>query len=131
MRTIAALALASVLSTTHLAAAATTRRWVAVVVTPEARVLARRLQQEIEARGLSVQVLGTDEAIGTQPLSGASAVIHLEATGTEGVELRIADQRTGKSDSWRIAASPEGTGGGTELLATRTVELLRARLLEL
>lgn len=134
MRTALALvlALASVLGTTS-ASAAPPRPWVLVVVSPETQPLSRRLQQEIEALGLRVRVVTSDqlppselEAAG----AAARAVIHLE-TGTEGVELSIADRQTGGSSSWHLGAASDADPGANELLATRTVELLRARLLEI
>ncbi|HVY25336.1 MAG TPA: hypothetical protein VHB79_02250 [Polyangiaceae bacterium] len=133
MRTAAALAFGLVFALSATSAEAASKRpWVLLVVTSEARPLSRRLAQEVEALGLTVRIAtseaAADERFGGEP---ASAVIHLEASDSDGVELSIAERNHGRAVSWHVPSAPDGELGGDELLATRTVELLRARLLEL
>ena len=108
---------------------------VVIVYESHATTVSRRLRQEIEALGFLVEL----KRAGSEPLSlealamvsGAVAAIRVQPLAEGGVEMTVLDRATGKTvhrDLLRVAA---GDPAGEELIATRTVELLRASLLEL
>jgi hypothetical protein len=109
---------------------------VVVVTAPGVQPLARRLGQEIESLGLAVKWISPE---GANPTSlehealaaGAVASIRIAPTGSGDVELAIFDGSTGKTASWKIAAATGYDPASGEITATRTIELLRASLLEM
>ena len=116
--------------------AAPARQTVVMVVDPEVMPVARRLRQEIEALGLAVRVMFADASqaasLKNEALAAdAVAAIHLAPVGGGDVDMTIVDGATGKTVSWKIAASTPDEPAPLDLIATRTVELLRASLLEL
>lgn len=100
-------------------------RRVVMQVDDESLPLVRRLAQEIESLGLAVQIVRNGEAA-----NDAAAAIRIQSTSAGDIELSVVDSATGKSTSWHIAA-PKASEPAAELIPTRTVELLRASLLEL
>ncbi len=109
---------------------------VVMVVDSSALPIARRLGLEIESLGLTVQVLDAsspqaafakDQALA----AGAVAAIHLAPLGGGDVDMTILDRATGHTVNWRVAAPTPEDPAPLDLIATRTVELLRASLLEL
>jgi hypothetical protein len=129
---VAALVLATLLRAAP-AALDQARSGVLVVVTPETQALSRRLQQEIESLGLKVRVVTADAQASSVDSAADTevAVLNLQASGSDGIELTVVDRQTGKASQWHVPAGSAGETAGAELLATRTVELLRATLLEL
>ncbi|MES1177439.1 MAG: hypothetical protein ABUL62_24165 [Myxococcales bacterium] len=108
---------------------------VVIVYESHATTVSRRLRQEIEALGFLVELKReTSEPRSLESLamaSGAVAAIRVQPLAEGGVEMTVLDRATGKTvhrDLLRVAA---GDPAGEELIATRTVELLRASLLEL
>jgi hypothetical protein len=109
---------------------------VVMVVAPSALPLAQRLRQEIETLGLAVKWLPSERAqlpsLEQEAVSaGAVASIRIAPMGGSDVDMTIFDRASGKTVSWKlIAASPADSAAG-ELIATRSVELLRASLLQM
>lgn len=109
---------------------------VVMVVAPSALPLAQRLRQEIESLGLAVKWLPSERAqlpsLEQEAASaGAVASIRIAPMGGSDVDMSIFDRATGKTVSWKlVAASSTDTAAG-ELIATRSVELLRASLLQM
>jgi hypothetical protein len=107
-----------------------------MVVAPSALPLALRLRQEIESLGLVVKWLPSERAqlpsLEQEAASaGAVASIRIAPMGGSDVDMSIFDRATGKTVSWKlVAASPTDPAAG-ELIATRSVELLRASLLQM
>jgi hypothetical protein len=108
---------------------------VVIVYEPHATTVSRRLRQEVEALGFRVEL----KREGSEPrslealamTSGAVAAIRVQPLAEGGVEMTVLDRATGKTvhrDLRRVVAADPA---GEELIATRTVELLRASLLEL
>jgi hypothetical protein len=63
--------------------------------------------------------------------SGAIAAIRIAPSGKDAVEMTIVDRATGKTVQRRLAIATPSDPASAELIATRTVELLRASLMEL
>lgn len=108
---------------------------VVIVFDPRAGAVSQRLRQEIEALGFDVQLKAADSA--ATPLEDvalearAIAAIRVEPLAAGGVEMTVLDRATGKTvhrDLTRVSARD---AAGEELIATRTVELFRASLMEL
>ena len=109
-----------------------------VVMVVDASVLpiARRLTLEIEGLGLTVELIDSSTAqapfLKDQALAaGAIASIHLAALGSGVVDMTILDRATGNTFNWQVSAPSPDEPAPLDLIATRTVELLRASLLEL
>ena len=106
-----------------------------LLVDPGVPALAHRLREEIEALGLDVELVPEQEP--PEPLDararaeGALAAIRITSSGSGAVEMTIVDRATGKIVSRRLAISTPNDPAAAELIATRTVELLRASLMEL
>lgn len=106
-----------------------------ILIDPGSPALSRRLQEEIETLDLSVRVVR--EVDPQQPLEnlarGANAVAAIRVTqaGAGVVEMTIVDRATGKTVSRRLSIATPADPASAELVATRTVELLRASLMEL
>jgi hypothetical protein len=117
-----------------VARAGSAPRTVVVVTVPGVQPLARRLGQEIESLGLAVKWISPEGAnlpsLEHEAMAaGAVASIRVAPTGSGDVELTIFDGATGKTASWKVAAATDPASG--EITATRTIELLRASLLEM
>jgi hypothetical protein len=130
------LALAVVLVSCWTARAESTATHATVIlIDPGLPVLSLRLREEIESLGLSVAVV--DERDPAEPLdlraraAGAIAAIRVTRHGVGSVEMTIADRTTGKTVSRRLDIVVSTDPASAELVATRTVELLRASLMEL
>jgi hypothetical protein len=109
---------------------------VVIVAAPSVQPLARRLGQEIESLGLGVKWISPegphlpsleDEAKN----AGAVASIRIAPMGSGDVEMTILDGVTGKTVSWKVGAATTSDPAAAEIMATRTIELLRASLLEI
>lgn len=106
-----------------------------ILIDPGLPILSLRLREEIESLGLSVSVV--DERDTSEPLdvrartAGAIAAIRVTRDGAGSVEMTIADRTTGKTVSRRLDIVVSTDPASAELVATRTVELLRASLMEL
>jgi hypothetical protein len=98
-------------------------------------LLSHRLQDEIESLGLGVTVVAEPQP--PEPLEAtaraarAVAAIRVTQSGTGAVEMTIVDRTTGKTVSRRLSIATPSDPAAAELIATRTVELLRASLMEL
>jgi hypothetical protein len=106
-----------------------------LLVDPAMPALSKRLREEIESLGLAVTVL--PERDPTEPLEvrareyGAVAAIRVTRSGSGSIEMTIADRTTGKTTTRRLDIVISSDPASAELVATRTVELLRASLMEL
>ena len=109
---------------------------VVMLVDPSALPLAMRLRQEIESLGLVVKWLPPEHARPPsleEEAKTASAVasIRIAPMGGSDVDMTIFDRVTGKTVSWKLVAASTADPAAGELIATRSVELLRASLLEM
>src|SRR6188768_890144 len=116
--------------------AQTTAKTVVMVVDPSALPLALRLRQEIESLGLFVKWLPAERArlpSLEQEAASADAVasIRIAPMGGSDVDMTIFDRVTGKTVSWKLVAASTADPAAGELIATRSVELLRASLVEM
>ncbi len=98
--------------------------------------MALRLRQEIESLGLVVKWLPPEHArlpSLEQEAETAAAVasIRIAPMGGSDVDMTIFDRGTGKTVSWKLVAASTADPAAGELIATRSVELLRASLLEM
>ncbi len=109
---------------------------VVMVVDPSALPLALRLRQEIESLGLVVKWLPPEHTRlpsleQEAKTAGAVASIRIAPMGGSDVDMTIFDRVTGKTVSWKLVAASTSDPAAGELIATRSVELLRASLLEM
>jgi hypothetical protein len=109
---------------------------VVMLVDPSATALALRLRQEIESLGLVVKWLpserGRPPSLEQEAASaGAVASIRIAPMGGSDVDMTIFDRGTGKTVSWKLVATSSGDPAAGELIATRSVELLRSSLVEM
>jgi hypothetical protein len=106
-----------------------------ILIDPGSPALTRRLEEEIETLELSVRVMREiDPNQSLESLArGANAVAAIRVTqaGSGVVEMTIVDRATGKIVSRRLSIATPADPASAELVATRTVELLRASLMEL
>lgn len=107
-----------------------------MVVAPSALPLALRLRQEIESLGLAVKWLPSERAQlpsfeQEAASAGAVASIRIAPMGGSDVDMSIFDRATGKTVSWKLVAASSTDPAAGELIATRSVELLRASLLQM
>jgi len=106
-----------------------------LLVDPGSEPLTARLREEIESLGLEVILVAESDP--TEPLESrarlASAVgaIRITQRGSGSVDMTILDRVTGKTVSRHLPIATGTDPASTELVATRTVELLRASLMEL
>ena len=123
------------LLTWPLAARAEQGSALVVLIDPGSPALSLRLEEEIEALGLSVikvAEIEPGESLESRARSArAVAAIRVMKAGTGFVEMTIVDRATGKTVSRRLAIATPADPASAELVATRTVELLRASLMEL
>jgi hypothetical protein len=133
---LALLALPGVVSLGGRAAADQPPPTVVVLVESSESPLSQRLKQEMESLGLSVQ-WGDPTLAPTRPLevearsAGAIAAVRVTQLGGGAVEMTILDRVTGKTVHRALSVSTPSDPAAAELIATRTVELLRASLMEL
>ena len=110
-------------------------RTVVIMAETHTEAVSQRLRQEIEALGFQVEVqpetapLRSLEAIAEE--AGAMAVIRVKSLLAGGVEMTVLDRVTGKTVHRELARASESNPADRELVATRTVELFRASLMEL
>lgn len=106
-----------------------------VLVDPGNAPIASRLREEIESLGLSVDLVPAgDPSVALEDRARAAdaiGAIRLTGGGSGSVEMTIVDRATGKTVSRRLAIAMPSDPASAELVATRTVELLRASLMEL
>jgi hypothetical protein len=94
-----------------------------------------RLREEIESLGLEVTIVAQGNS--TEPLelrarlAGAVGAIRITQRGSGSVDMTILDRATGKTVSRHLPIAIGTDPASSELVATRTVELLRASLMEL
>jgi hypothetical protein len=102
-----------------------------VVLVADSRVLplARRLQQEIESLGLQVQLQTAPTRVEAE--SPVVATIRLAPLGGSDVDMTIVNGATGNTVSYKLISTGASDDPASELVATRTVELLRASLLQI
>jgi hypothetical protein len=128
-------ALLAVASVPARALAQPQRDTVVMLVDSSVVPLSRRLKLEIEALGLVVKL--AQSAVPAPSLedearaAGAVAAIRVASIGGGAVEMTILDRATGKTLSRKLVVAPTSDPAAAELIATRTVELLRASLMEL
>ncbi|MGC4068029.1 MAG: hypothetical protein QM784_25950 [Polyangiaceae bacterium] len=109
---------------------------VLVTVDSGEEALTTRLCQEMEALGLTV-IVGDDVAEGASALEtearrrDAIAAVRVLDTRSGTVEMTIIDRATGKTVQRRLVIATPSDPAAAELIAVRTVELLRASLMEL
>ncbi|HSU42329.1 MAG TPA: hypothetical protein VLJ38_22260 [Polyangiaceae bacterium] len=105
------------------------------MIDPGSEPLTVRLREEIESLGLEVMVVADGDP--AEPLesrarvAGAVAAIRITRRGSGSVDMTIVDRATGKTVSRHLPIATGSDPASSELVATRTVELLRASLMEL
>jgi hypothetical protein len=109
---------------------------VVMVVDENAMPLALRLRQEIESLGLIVRWRPAEPSRLSSleqeaDSAGAVASIRIAPMGGGDVDMTIFDRGTGKTVSWKLVAASTADPAADELIATRSVELLRASLAEM
>jgi hypothetical protein len=106
-----------------------------LLVDPGSAPLTHRLREEIESLGLEVTLV--PESDPPEPLdararaANAVGAIRITGSGSGSVDMTILDRATGKTVSRHLAIATPSDPASAELVATRTVELLRASLMEL
>src|SRR5450755_1368167 len=117
------------------AAEADAARTVVVVYEPRAEAVSQRLRQEIEALGFQVDLkLESSPELPLEALAldaRAVAAIRVKPLDAGGVEMTVLDRATGKTVHRELTRVVAADPAGEELIATRTVELFRASLMEL
>jgi hypothetical protein len=115
--------------------AAVGTRTVVIVFDPHTEAVSQRLRQEIEAIGFEVELRPeSGEAVSLESLAAtdhAIAAIRVKPLEAGGVEMTVLDRATGKTVHRELARVSATDPAGEELVATRTVELFRASLMEL
>jgi hypothetical protein len=110
-------------------------RTVVIMSDAHTEAVSQRLRQEIEALGFQVEF--QPETLPVRPLDAvadeahAMAAIRVKPLDAGGVEMTVLDRVTGKTVHRELARAPSDDPAGEELVATRTVELFRASLMEL
>jgi len=120
---------------TPSARAQATSGTVVLLVEDRAAPLSRRLQQEIESLGLTVRIIAEGDALASQReigarVPGAIATVRVGSGDAGVVELSMIDRATGKVFARRLVVATPDEPLTIELVATRTVELLRAALID-
>jgi len=106
-----------------------------LLIDPGSKPLTVRLREEIESLGLEVTVITESEP--NEPLESlarradAVGAIRIVQRGFGSVDMTILDRATGKTVSRHLPIETGGDPASSELVAIRTVELLRASLMEL
>src|SRR5450432_1318089 len=110
-------------------------RTVVIVFEPHTEAVSQRLRQEIEAMGFEVALQPESaEASSLESLAVAGraiAAIRVKPLEAGGVEMTVLDRATGKTVHRELARVSAADPACEELVATRTVELFRASLMEL
>ena len=109
---------------------------VLVLVDTGADALYQRLRQEMESLGLEVTTAKATDNLGVGLEAqarglGAIAAVRVSAISGGQVDMTIVDRATGKTVNRRLSVDKNADPAATELVAIRTIELLRASLLEL
>ena len=108
---------------------------VVIVFEPHTEAMSQRLRQEIEAMGFAVELQpeSADSASLDRLAEGSSAIAAIRVKPLEagGVEMTVLDRATGKTVHRELGRVSASDPAGEELVATRTVELFRASLMEL
>jgi hypothetical protein len=134
--TLMTVALVSSLARLAVAQGPTESPKVLVTVDSGEEALTTRLCQEMEALGLTV-VVGEDVLEGPAALEteakrlDAIAAVRVLDTRSGTVEMTIIDRATGKTVQRRLVIATPSDPAAAELISVRTVELLRASLMEL
>jgi hypothetical protein len=106
-----------------------------LLIDPGSLPLTVRLREELESLGLEVTI--APEGDPAEPLesrarlAGAIGAIRITQQGSGSVDMTILDRATGKTVSRHLPVATGTDPASSELVATRTVELLRASLMEL
>jgi hypothetical protein len=112
-----------------------TARSVVIVFEPRTRAVSERLRQEIEAMGFQVLLQPeSEQALSLEQIAAngtAIAAIRVKPLEAGGVAMTVLDRATGKTVHRELARASASDPAGEELVATRTVELFRASLMEL
>jgi hypothetical protein len=109
---------------------------VVVLVDSGEESLQQRLRQEMESLGLEVAEItltgnGAEFSLEAQAKRlGAIAAVRISATDGGTVEMTIIDRATGKTVRRSLLSASSADPAAIELIAIRTIELLRASLLE-
>ena len=106
-----------------------------VVFEPHTEAMSQRLRQEIEALGFEVDLKREESSFASLESlaleARAVAAIRVHPLQAGGVEMTVLDRATGKTVHRELAKVDAVDAAGDELVATRTVELFRASLMEL
>jgi hypothetical protein len=106
-----------------------------LLIDPGSEALSVRLREELESLGLEVVIVAEGDP--TEPLelrarlADAVGAIRITRQGSGSVDMTILDRATGKTVSRHLPIATGTDPASSELVATRTVELLRASLMEL
>jgi hypothetical protein len=106
-----------------------------LLIDPGSQPLTVRLREEIESLGLEVMIVAEGDP--SEPLelrarlADALGAIRITQRGSGSVDITILDRATGKTVSRHLPIATGTDPVSSELVATRTVELLRASLMEL
>jgi hypothetical protein len=106
-----------------------------LLIDPRSEPLTVRLREELESLGLEVVVVAEGDS--AEPLelrarlADAVGAIRITQRGSGSVDMTILDRATGKTVSRHLPIATGTDPASSELVATRTVELLRASLMEL
>jgi hypothetical protein len=106
-----------------------------LLIDPGSEPLTVRLREEIESLGLEALIVAEGDP--AEPLelrarlAGAVGAIRITQQGSGSVDITILDRATGKTVSRHLPIATGTDPVSSELVATRTVELLRASLMEL
>ena len=128
----AVLSSALLLSPTRLCRAEELRKPLVVIVDSEDSAMTRRLRQELEALGFLVQSRSDMPAAVDRELgpTRAVAVIEIKAARPGSVSLSMVDPQTAQVVRQALPIEAAQDPNAAELVATRTVELLRAARLD-
>lgn len=106
-----------------------------LLIDPRSEPLTVRLREELESLGLEVVIVAEGDP--AEPLelrarlADAVGAIRITQRGSGSVDMTILDRATGKTVSRHLPIATGTDPASSELVATRTVELLRASLMEL
>jgi hypothetical protein len=110
-------------------------RTVVILFEPHTEAVSQRLRQEIEAMGFEVELKPENGELASLESLAATdrviAAIRVKPLEAGGVEMTVLDRATGKTVHRELARVSATDPAGEELVATRTVELFRASLMEL
>jgi hypothetical protein len=109
-------------------------RLVIIFLERRSSALGRRLQQEVESLGLRAEARPLDgesrpAMVAALRERGVVAVLEIATEGSPGVEIDVVDPSEPSMIRHKRVGAREGEASSAELLATRTVEVLRADLM--